>query len=83
MCVLICNGIDDNLFTNLDWDPLYLASIFDEDFNDMSDLWKHENISDTELLNAMDGVGKYCPVVEDISIDDNDLYDAVEQIEQE
>ena len=38
-------------------------------------------LSDKELI---DGEGpRYCPVVEDISLDDDTLYDTVEQIEHE
>ena len=30
---------DSVIIKNLDWDPVYLASIFDTDFYEMSDLW--------------------------------------------
>ena len=70
----------EDLSINSDWDPSYLSLIFDGDFNDMSDLW---NVSgsptDSEILNIMDN--KYSPVVEDISIDDEYLCQAVEAIE--
>ena len=45
----------DDIWLNLDWDPVYLASIFDVDFDDMSDLWRSESfIEDQELLTAME-----------------------------
>ena len=72
---------NDYLETNLDWDPSYLAQIFNVDFNDMSDLWGESDSSvDTLLLQEMD---KYCPVVEDITIEDEVLCAAVESIENE
>ena len=33
-------------------------------------------------MKVVDEVEKYCPIVEDISIDDNELCSAVEKIEQ-
>ena len=75
--------MDDDLLTNLDWDPSYLSAIFDEEFNDMSDLWNCDSVSDVDLVCAMESLDRYCPVVEDISIEDDVLYDAVEQIEYE
>ena len=80
VCLCVSNSMDVDLSTNLDWDPSYLSSIFDEEFNDMSDLWSCENISDGDLVSAVD---RYCPIVEDITIEDNVLYDAVQQIEHE
>ena len=73
----------DAIFLNLDWDPCYLASIFDMDFNDMSVLWNCEGVSDSVIMNLPETSGIYCPLVEDISLDDNDLHDAVEKIESE
>ena len=72
----------DDLFDNLDWDPLYLSFIFLQDFNDMSDLWNCEVVSDRELLEVSE-TSHYCPIVEDISMDDSTLCAAVEQIEKE
>ena len=73
---------DKLLCMNRDWDPSYLASICNVDFHDFSDLWVNE-ITDMELLEADTSYRKYCPVVEDISIEDSQLCLAVEQIEKE
>ena len=73
---------DDYLKLNRDWDPSYLSMLFSEDFNDFLDLWS-SNMGDKELVNAVEKLERYSPIVEDISLDDNVLYQAVEQIEQE
>ena len=73
---------DTWLWSNRDWDPSYLSSIFDKDFYDFNDLWL-SNINDMELLEAGKDVERYCPIVEDISMDDQELCEAVEQIEYE
>ena len=72
---------DNSLWYNRDWDPEYLASIFQGDFYDLDDLWV-TNITDMELLEAGNNSGIYFPVVEDISIDDLELCQAVETIEE-
>ena len=47
----------------------------------MSDLWSGSSyITDEEILAVND---RYCPIVEDISIDDDTLRDAVEAIESQ
>ena len=73
---------DSLLCMNKDWDPVYLASICDVDFDDFTDLWVNE-LSDMELLEVDTSYHKYSPVVEDISIEDSELCLAVEQIEKE
>ena len=73
---------DQFLSMHRDWDPLYLQSIFNVDFYDFTELWSG-NIKDVELVKAVDDVEKYCPIVEDISMDDIELCNAVEQIEEE
>ena len=73
---------DYELISNLDWDPGYLSMLFESDFNDMSDLWNDSlGVSDSEILHAMDT--RYCPIIEDISIDYECLYNAVEVIESQ
>ena len=72
---------DKFLWQYRDWDPCYLADIFNIDFNDFTDLWK-SNMSDSELVDAVREVEKYSPVVEDISLDDSELCCAVEKIEE-
>ena len=73
---------DSTLFCNHDWDPLYLRGIFDTEFNDFSDLWCSD-INDMDLLSHVEQVEHYCPIVEDISLDDETLCKAVEGIERE
>ena len=73
---------DSCLLANRDWDPVYLSSLFETDFDDFSELWIND-INDMELLEAEKVVYKYCPIVEDISMEDSDLCLAVERIEEE
>ena len=65
----------------------YLSIIFDVEFDDMSDLWDFDqSLKDLELVEVMDHYeksDKYVPLVEDISLDDEFLCDAVETIEHE
>ena len=49
----------------------------------MSELWNCEGVSDSVIMNLPETSGIYCPLVEDISLDNNDLCDAVEKIESE
>ena len=78
---------EDDLFLNLDWDPVYLVYLFREDFDDIDYLWNFEIVSDFELLKMSEISDcvqeKYSPCVEDISLDDNVLCDAVDRIESE
>ena len=60
---------DSALFCNRDWDPLYLRGIFDTEFNE---LWCSD-INDMDLLSHVEQVERYCPIVEDISLDDETL----------
>ena len=75
---------DSMLCRNGDWDPSYLGLLFDEDFNDVTELWK-SNVGDQELICESDRVERehYCPITEDISLDDSTLCTAVEKIEEE
>ena len=75
----------DDLFSNLDWDPSYLALIFDGDFFDMSELWNNSKMSDEQLVKLVEmeeNLPKYSPITEDISLDDDVLYDKVLKIEE-
>ena len=72
---------DAALSVNCDWDPSYLKSIFDVDFYDFNNLWSN-TVKDSELVKVVDEVERYCPIVEDVSMDDNELCNAVEQIEK-
>ena len=74
---------DEDLLVNLDWDLLYLRSIFDINFNDMSDLWNWDSISDSDLLQMFSTSEIYSPITEDITIEDHVLLKAVSQIESE
>ena len=80
--IVTMNMSDDYLKSNRDWDPSYFSMLFSDDFNDFSDLWS-SNMGDKELVNAVEKLEIYSSIVEDISLDDNVLYQAVEQIEQE
>ena len=53
------------LSQNRDWDPSYLAMLFSEDFDDYSDLWS-SNVNDYELVQEMNKLEIYAPVVRDI-----------------
>ena len=76
--------ITDWLFaTNSDWDPCYLRDLFSQDFCEFEDLWQ-SSISGMELIQADREVPpRYSPDIEDISLDDDTLYEAIEQIEHE
>ena len=73
---------DSVICQNRDWDHSYLCQIFDQDFHDFTKLWKLNNM-DSELVSESDKLEKYCPIMEDISLDDEVLCSAVESIEQE
>ena len=64
---------------NRDWDPTYLQELFRVDFYDFSKHWRSK-ISDADLNMEIDTVETYCPITEDISIEDEVLYNAVEKI---
>ena len=76
---MLLNGM---LLRNCDWDPSYLRQLFSQDFYEFSDFWS-SNTNDKELVKEVEKVEKYCPVVEDISIEDDILCTAVEKIEEE
>ena len=73
---------EDDLFLNLDWDPVYLAYLFREEFDDIDYLWDFEIVNDLELLKMSEisdcVTEKYSPCVEDISLDDDVLCDALD-----
>ena len=73
---------DCDFLLNSDWDPVYLASIFDSEFDECSCLWDN-NTTDLELLEGVKLLEMYSPIVEDISLDDEVLCSALEQIETE
>ena len=73
---------DRMLVSNRDWDPSYLNEIFQEDFYDYCDMWSSD-LSDAAIVSHLENVEKYCPITEDITMDDDTLYSAVEQIEEE
>ena len=51
---------------NRDWDPSYLSEIFSQDFYEFGELWK-SNLDDLALVDEVQKLEKYCPIVEDIS----------------
>ena len=73
---------DSSFISNHDWDPAYLRDIFDVEFFDFTELF-FSNITDMELLEHVEHTEKYCPITEDISLDDDTLCQAVKQIETE
>ena len=73
---------DAVIWRNKDWDPSYLLDIFTEDFYNFDELWDN-SLTDSDLVQGVSKMEKYCPVVEDISMDDEELCKAVEQIEYE
>ena len=73
---------DSCLIHNHDWDPSYLSQLLSDDFFDFNELWSN-NMGDVELVQEVEKVEKYCPTVEDISMDDEVLCNAVEKIEEE
>ena len=73
---------DKTLWSNRDWDPSYLSELFKEDFYDFSNMWS-SNVTDNEIITETEKVERYCPITEDISLDDNVLCRAVEKIEEE
>ena len=73
---------DKELWPNRDWDLSYMQQHFSDDFCDYSDLWK-SNITDGELIQECQKMEKYSPIMEDISLDDDALYNAVQKIETE
>ena len=68
---------------NFDWDPVYLARIFSEDFYDMSGHWNKDGVSDLELVEFGENHEKYSPIVEDISLDDDILCQELACVESE
>ena len=73
---------DGILMCNKDWDPSYLRMLFDEDFYEFNNLWT-SNVSDKEIITAEQSTSKYVPIVEDISIEDEVLCNAVDQVEKQ
>ena len=76
--------LEEDLVNNCDWDPLYLWNIFESDFNDCSELWGNSmEVNDTELVKNVEKMECYVPIVEDISLEDEVLSEAVQKIEDE
>ena len=73
---------DSVIARNRDWDPNYLGDLFREDFYDFKELWQ-SNVNDADLVTESNRLEHYCPITEDISLDDVVLCDAVEKIEEE
>ena len=57
--------VEENLWRNRDWDPVYLRQIFDSDFNDFTELWNASAVSDMELIQGYDRMEYYAPITED------------------
>ena len=67
---------------NRDWDLTYLRYIFSQDFYEFRELWNNTT-GDNELVHEVEKTEPYTPIVEDISLDDDTLYEAVAQIEEQ
>ena len=84
---LVCYEMDVpdiTLRNNHDWDPSYLNQLFQEDFLKLNELWDNNmNVPDSQLVEHVENIERYCPVVEDISVEDELLCTAVKKIEQE
>ena len=75
---------DGLLWSNRDWDPSYLCKVMNQDFFDYNELWSGSlEFNDTELVENVNKIERYCPEVEDISLDDESLLNAVTDIENE
>ena len=75
--------LSDRMFVmNHDWDPQYLRDIVSQDFYEFRDLWQ-SNISDCDLVREANDAERYSPIIEDISMDDDTLCQAVEHIESQ
>ena len=73
---------DELLLENRDWDLSYLSEILSADFHEFEDLWD-SNVNNCDLVSEINKVEMYQPIVEDISLDDETLCEAVESIEKE
>lgn len=73
---------DSNMLRNRDWDPCYLAEVFTQDFFEFNELWSSD-VTDKQLVENSNKLEKYSPIVEDISMDDETLCAAVEEIEEQ
>ena len=75
---------DSCLMRNRDWDPSYLSEVIGLDFFDFDDLWHNgAEVDDKDLVQNVEKLEKYCPIVEDISLEDEVLCSEVEKIEEE
>ena len=75
---------DSSLLINRDWDPSYLSQLVGVDFFEFNDLWNTgRDMNDKGPFQNVERIEKYCPIVEDISLDDEVLCTAVEKIEEE
>ena len=72
---------DELLLDNRDWDPSYLSEVLSVDFFEFEDLWD-SNVNNCDLVSEVNKMEMYQPVVEDISLDDDTLCEAVELIEK-
>ena len=81
--VAIKMDLSDRVFTaKRDWDPCYLRYIFSQDFYEFRNLWLN-GVGDEDMIKATENTEPYSPIVEDISMDDDSLCQAVKQIERE
>ena len=77
---------DIDFIANLDWDPSYLELILSHDFFYMADLWNDGSLTDLEIVNLCEESQNkeiYNPVLEDITLEDDELLSAVTDIERQ
>ena len=73
---------DSFMLNNCDWDPAYLSELVQADFYDFKELWG-TNVMDTDLVREVERVERYSPTVEDISLDDETLCKALDDIDSQ
>ena len=74
--------LDRALTGKRDWDPTYFSELFSQNFFDFNHLWA-SNMGDKDLIDAVETIEWYTPLVQDISLADETLYQAVEEIDYE
>ena len=79
--------LDSVLLTSMkNWDPFYFCMLFNMEFDeDNTKELFNSSFSDTDLMSSVEQIEHipYQPVVEETTMDDDDLLAAVNKIEQE
>ena len=56
--------------------------ISDQDFYDFTELW-YSDLNDTDLVMEVESVERYNPLIEDISLDEELLCSALEEVQKQ